>query len=152
MKQIRGTDLVVDYAVRKLCAAPYTNHRKGCPNFGKRLDCPPHAKRIEHVIDLTRDVFVIWNKFNFGKHCQRMRSKHPEWSQRQVECCLYWQGTARKQLRYKIIEFKREHSGMTIVKNPEGAGVNVTATMEKVGIILQWPPVDTTYQIVLAGY
>lgn len=30
-------------------------------------------------------------------------------------------------------------------------GVNVTETIEKIGIKLEWPPVDTTYQIALAG-
>jgi len=34
---------------------------------------------------------------------------------------------------------------------PEAYGVNVTATMAAVGIKLQWPPRDKTYQIALAG-
>jgi len=40
---------------------------------------------------------------------------------------------------------------LIIIKNPEGAGVNCTATMKKIGIKMEWPPIKYTYQIVLAG-
>ena len=36
-------------------------------------------------------------------------------------------------------------------KCPEGAGVNITETMKNAGIILEWPPVNYTYQVALAG-
>ena len=41
---------------------------------------------------------------------------------------------------------------MSIVKTPEGAGINITDTMKRVGIELEWPPTTKTYQIVLAVY
>jgi len=34
---------------------------------------------------------------------------------------------------------------------PEAMGVNVTETMKRVGIELEWPPVNVAYQIALAG-
>ncbi len=80
-----------------------------------------------------------------------MRAKHPKWSKRQVECCLYWQGTARKTLREKINAFVWKHPHYSIISCPEGAGVNVTETMKRAGIELEWPPVNYTYQIVIAG-
>jgi len=143
---------VVDLTVRKLCFRQYYNHPKGCPNFGK-LRCPPKCKTIDEILDLTKTVYAVWNVFDFEKHCITMSTKHPDWSQRQVECCLYWQPRARKHLRHEIARFKLEHnySHWTIVGNPEGSGVNVTETMKQVGIRLQWPPVTKTYQIVLAG-
>ena len=80
-----------------------------------------------------------------------MREKHPEWSKRQLECCLYWQGTARKSLREKIKLFKIEYPNLFIAKCPEGSGTNLTETMKQININLEWPPKNYTYQIVLAG-
>ena len=80
-----------------------------------------------------------------------MRGKHSNWSKRQLECCLYWQGTARKSLKKKIGEFLCSHSSLFIVSCPEASGVNLTATMKQIGIDLEWPPKEYTYQIVLAG-
>ncbi len=143
--------LVTNLTVRKLCSRPYPNHRKGCPNFNKRETCPPHAPLITDILNQRFPVWAIWNIFDFKAHCQRMRDLHPEWSQRQVECCLYWQGTARKRLRNHIRLFKVHHSELIIVRCPEANGVDLTATMQQIGQNLEWPPKSKTYQIVLAG-
>ncbi len=144
---------IIDYRVRELCAKPYPNHPKGCPNYGRKAGCPPHCWVIENIIDLSKAVFAIWNVFDFGAHCRKMKAKHPEWSQRQIECCLYWQPTARQQLRHQIEMFYLGNtvSDMKIIKTPEATGVNVTATMKSIGIELEWPPKTITYQVVLAG-
>lgn len=44
-----------------------------------------------------------------------------------------------------------ERKGYHISTCPEGSGVNITETMKNVGINLEWPPKNYTYQIVLAG-
>ena len=150
---------VVDLNVRKLCSESYYNHPKGCPNFGKPR-CPPKCRTIGEIIDLNKLVFAVWNIFDFSQHCAKMRTKHPNWSLRQVECCLYWQPTARKQLKHNITRFKMRHnySHWIIVGlndklgNPEGSGVNVTATMASIGHNLEWPPETKTYQVALAGF
>lgn len=144
---------VLDPSVRQLCLRKYYNHPKGCPNFGKKEGCPPNCKTIDKIIDLDKPIFVIWNAFNFAAHCMKMKQRHPDWSKRQIECCLYWQPTARKQLKNIIHKFEVNHPHkLVIVKNPEGAGVNLTATMKNIGIDLEWPPINIAYQIVLAGY
>ncbi len=143
---------VIDPAVRNLCFKPYPNHNKGCPNYGKKIGCPPQAPLVGDIINLSKQVWVIWNEFDFGGHCARMKEKHPMWSQRQIECCLYWQGTARKQLKQILTKFTSKHPGLKIIQCPEACGVNLTATMDNAGIELQWPPTTKTYQIVLAGY
>lgn len=142
---------VIDYSVRKLCVRKYHNHSKGCPNFGKKGTCPPEIPLFCNVFDMTKDLYAVWNCFSFGKHVSRMKEKHPEWTQRQLECCLYWQGTARKQLKEKVSEFVKEHHDMYITFCPEGMGMNVTETMKSVGVELEWPPVNYTYQIAIAG-
>lgn len=150
---------VVEPSVRKLCVREYHGHRRGCPNFNKKAGCPPSVSLIGETIDLTEEVFAIWNVYPFGEHVAKMKKKHPEWSQRQLECCLYWQGTARKQLKGIIEDFfmsfiplgRENYVPMCIVKCPEAQGVNLTETMKTIGVELEWPPKEHACQIVLAG-
>ena len=144
---------VIDPKVRALCVAPYPNHKKGCPNFGKKAGCPPQAPMLGDAIDLSKPVYLIYHKYNFKGHVERMRAAHPDWSQRQLECCLYWQGTARKGLKAAIADFNFEHFGQFFFINscPEAMGLNVTATMKSIGVELEWPPVNFTHHVALAG-
>ena len=148
---------VIDNSVRGLCVQPYQGHKKGCPNFGDKPRCPPQALLLHEVLDLSKPVYLIANRYAFGEHVERMRGLHPEWSQRQLECCLYWQGTARKQLKEELERFKdtrewiADARSLTILTTPEACGVDVTATMKSVGIDLEWPPVNYAYQVALAG-
>ena len=142
---------VIDFSVRELCYKPYYNHRRGCPNWNKRKSCPPKLLTIDKILDLEKPIYIIYNCYNFLEHTKKMRKLHPDWTNRQVECCLYWQGTARKQLKAEIKRFLREYRGYYIESCPEGAGVNITETMKQVGIELEWPPKNYSYQVVLAG-
>jgi len=157
---------VIDYSVRGLCVRPYPNHPKGCPNFDKRGTCPPDAPTIGQILDLQRPVYLVYNRFDFGAHVEKMRAKHPDWSQRQLENCLYWQGTARKRLKKKIYVARlkifevlsrpavippAQGFRLEVLTVPEACGVNVTATMQKIGIQLEWPPVEYAYQVALIG-
>lgn len=146
------TNPVIQHDVRGVCACAYPNHKKGCPNFGKRPSCPPNAPLIELILDLDKPLWVVWNAFDFDAHTTKMREAHPEWSQRQIECCLYWQGTARKQLRQEARRFRQEWGNHWLILSvPEAHGVNVTETMRREGIELEWPPVTVAYQVALAG-
>ena len=135
----------------KLCTKPYHGNLKGCPNWAKKEGCPPNCNLIQNAIDLSKDVWIIYNSFNIGKFAARMKDKHPNWTEKQMYCCRYWQPTARKQLREKIVTFKHVFPDLKIVTNPEAQGVDITATMAEIGIILDWPPRKTSYQVVLAG-
>ena len=143
---------IIDESVRRLCKKPYYNHPKGCPNYGKKKGCPPDVPIFDDVYDLSRPIYAIYNRFDFKGHVDRMKEKHPEWSQRQLACCLYWQGSAKKELNTKIKLFHGAILGWTginysICTCPEAMGVNVTETMRRVGIKLEWPPVNVAYQI-----
>lgn len=142
---------VVDYAVRGLCVKPYPGHRKGCPNFGVKEGCPPHASLISEVFDLTAPCFCIVNTFDLSAHKSKMRLAHPDWSNSQLMCCLYWQGTARKALEGIITEFRKTHNGCKVTRCPEAMGLNVTATLASVGVFMEWPPVTKTLQVAFAG-
>lgn len=148
----KKVEIVIDQSMRGLCAKPYPNHKKGCPNYNKRHDCPPLVPLIGKVFDLSKPIYAIWNIYDFGGHTERMRDAHPQWSDRQVECCLYWQGSARKQLKSEIEDFMKVHgNGYIILTTPEACGVNITETMKNIGIELEWPPVKVTHQVALAG-
>lgn len=102
-------------------------------------------------MDLSQPTWVVWSTFDLGGHVRRMQAKHPDWSDRQLRCCLYWQPRARKILGCAVVDFLVEHPGLHVLWTPEACGVNVTATMAKAGEILEWPPRETTYQVVVAG-
>ena len=143
---------VFDYNVRLLCTEPYYNHPKGCPNFNKRPLCPPLRRRFEDLIDLNKSMYAIWIIFPFGEHREKMLRLHPEWSKRQAECCLYWQGTARKRLKHEIYRFSAEkYKNTGVITCPEATGINVTATMKSLGVELEWPPKDFTCHVAIAG-
>ena len=132
-----------------LCRHPYPLHPNGCPNWGKRSNCPPLAPPLFNI--LAEPIYAIWNIFAFGIHVERMRKLHPLWSDRQVRCCLYWQGTARKALKLEVVKFLESNNAMQVVWVPEACGVNVTVMMQQIGERLEWPPEHIAYQVVLAG-
>jgi hypothetical protein len=138
---------VVDHSVRALCAKPYPLHPRGCPNFFSRPTCPPAVPCFDRVFDLSKPVYAVVNEFDIGAHVERMRTSHPEWSDRQLRCVLYWQAGARKLLKAKVAEALRLLPGYKATACPEGMGVNVTETMRRVGVLLEWPPMRFARQI-----
>ncbi len=150
---IKIAPLDIDHGVRTLCRRPYPGHPNGCPNYGKRNTCPPEAHFLENVLDLGRTVWILWVDFNLEEQRGRMLSKHPGWSKRQAECCLYWQAGVRKELREEMqafIDFADDT--LMMVEAPEAYGVNVTETMSRVGIQLEWPPEKIVRKVGLIGW
>lgn len=66
---------VFEKIVRSLCRWEYPGHKNGCP---------PQAHMFYDFIDKSKDIFVIYNRFEFGNHVKRMGDKHPEWSERHL--------------------------------------------------------------------
>jgi hypothetical protein len=93
---------------------------------------------------------VLFTRFDIKSHREKMLRLHPNWSIRQAECCLYWQSKARKPLKDYIRKYKLPGELITIC--PEAMGINVTETMKQIGIELEWPPKNWTYQIAMAGW
>lgn len=152
---------VIDTSMRGLCCKPYHNHPRGCPNYGVRDTCPPKAKMLPEVFDLRRDIWALYAEFDLKAHIRKMQKLQPLWTDHQLRCCLYWQGTVRKFLRKKADEWVERHAyrhprirdtqGFLYTTCPEAMGVNVTATMRNAGINLEWPPRITSRMIYLAG-
>lgn len=143
---------VIDPRVRGYCKLPYLGHPQGCPNFNKRDICPPKAPLFDKLIDINKPVYCIVNKFDLKAHAQIMRNRHPDWSERQIYCCLYWQGRARKQLREKVNKFLQNHPGYLALYCPEGSGVDLVATVKQFGLEFEWPARKYAYQVAMAGY
>lgn len=170
---ISPEELVIDYSVRDLCKTPYPNHPKGCPNYGKRDTCPPKMKKIEDLFDISDGIWLVWVEFDFASHVNRMAQLHPNWSQRQKECCLYWQGGVNKKLREESKRILQEVSKkytpvykqprLKISYCPEAMGINVTATMKniqfdmdtwppkQIKIALEWPPKNVVRKVAIIG-
>jgi len=147
-------NLAIDLRVRGLCAKPYPGHKQGCPKYNVGYPgCPPDAPKIFDIYDRDSDFFMVVNEFNIKEHMQRLTLTHPNWSERQLRCCLYWQPTARKQLHKKIdyVLTLKEFTGFISTICPEALGVNVTETLKRIGITLEWPPVNFARQIALLG-
>lgn len=143
--------VVIEPRMRGMCKLPYPLHPKGCPNFNHKAGCPPRCLMFGERFDLSAPVYAIINEFDLAAHVARMRASNPAWSTRQLECCLYWQPTARKQLGAEIKRFQMEHAGYTVDTCPEAGGVNVTETLRRIGIELEWPPKRVVRQVALAG-
>ena len=134
-----------------LCQKPYGSNRHGCPNYGKRDTCPPRCKPFYDVVNPADPTYVIYTEFNIGMHAYRMSKKHPEWTEKQCYCLLYWQPTARKQLRNEIERFRGLHPAYTVFECPEAMGLNVDKLMGWQDIQLEWPPRNLTYRVAVAG-
>lgn len=140
---------IINRSIMGLCFKPYPGHPHGCPAAGKTDRCPPLAPDFDKAFDLSRPVYAVVNEFDLGAHATRMLAKHPKWSDRQCRCVLYWQGTARKQLKEKIEKVLANPAlaGYGSTWCPEGMGVNVTETMKAAGVVLEWPPERIARQV-----
>jgi hypothetical protein len=158
------------------CTLPYPKHPRGCPNYGSKRDlrgikknlksrvireCPP-TRLIDDVLDFSKSIYLIYNKYPLGKDAETRRLTHPNLKTNGDWYNLrYWQGTARKQLYLELTRFLEENPGTIVDLCPEAHGVNLLALMQKPGIDIKlefgkWPPVhsleNVKYQICLGGY
>lgn len=143
--------LRVNLKAREWCKLPYPDHPNGCPNYGKRVTCPPDAPLIYDFLDLDKPVYLISVQFDLASHIEKMLSKHPAWSERQARCVLYWQGSVNKELKTECDIFKKQHPEVVTTICPEAMGVNVIETARWCGFQVDTKPAKTVYKIALAG-
>lgn len=143
-------DIVMDLRARKWCKLPYLDHPKGCPNYGRRVICPPQAPIWTNVME--GPYILIGVKFNLQKWIEKMKGRHPHWSDRQCRCCLYWQGKVRKRLREECEKIQKENPRLVVSYVPEAMGVHVFETCYKNGIKLQKNPQNIVWKIAILGF
>lgn len=120
------------------CTQPYYNHKRGCPNFGKKEGCPPRSKHITEIYNIS-SLHMLVMRFSFGQYIKKKRINHPEWSNRALANQRHWQAHLRSQLvnQWEIQE-KYLYPNFELEMDPEAHGVNVVATLGSYGIQLDW--------------
>jgi len=117
----------IGYLTGVNCLWDYYWHKNGCP---------PNVKYITEILDFNKPFWIVYSEFDLDNHVHRMKQKHPKWSDRQLRCVLYWQNTARKRLK-EIAKIAQYETGAGVVLfYPEAHGVNIYATCQKHGLIL----------------
>ena len=140
-------NLQIDYKMRDLCRQPYPGNPEGCPYYGKRDECPPHAPLIEDFIDLSSPHYFLVSE------CIRTSPSEPSQKElREAEFRSYWNGSMEDILREYIQEFQKDHPGTVFTFHPSAVGVDVMKTARNVGISLDLTPENILYKIVLIGY
>ena len=148
---VTGT-LVVQEQTREWCRLPYPGHPRGCPNWGQKSSCPPKVCRVEYLFNLSKQHWFVVVDFDLAEHVRKMKLKHPDWSDSQLRCVLYWQGKVRSQLKKATLEFVRQHPGTIYSACPEAMGVNVFRTCHRHGLMMKKNPQNTVYKVTLVGY
>ncbi len=136
---------------RSMCVKPYHNHPKGCPNYGKKVGCPPSIEMFDQVYDMDKDVYAIITSFDIKSHLVMMKELHPDWTHYQLINSRCWQGKDRANHKMAIKRFNDFYPEYIVTTWPEGMGVNLVRTMDQIGIKLEFPVQDLTYRISLAG-
>ena len=129
--------LVINKSTSEWCKLPYPGHKKGCPNYGKSDRCPPECKHLGVYFDLSKPMYLIHSEFDLAGHALIMKNKHPNWSDRQCRCVLYWQSRSRKQLKERISAVMPILLVDFVTTTMEAMGVNVYATARLSGLNLE---------------
>jgi len=136
---------------RSFCTKPYRGHKSGCPNYGRKPDCPPLAPMYDAVFDLNADNFALGVSVDVKRHIEALKEKHSSWSEYQLRNPLYWQGSVRKMLKEHINAFIYENPQYRATLRPEAMGVDVAKTLENAGKQLEWYPSTVVIKVAFLG-
>jgi len=142
----------IDYTekAREWCKLPYPDHPKGCPAYGRRKDCPPNAPRFHERFDPP--FYLVAVRFDLAEHAKKMRVKHPDWSEKQARCLLYWQRQVDKQLKKECLKLlDKLPASFDYTMKPEAMGVNVITTALKIYIPIETKPQNYVWKIAIIG-
>ena len=142
-------EAVCDPRMRAHCLDPYHDHPKGCPNWSHKQGCPPNIPYFPDIY--SKEVYIAAVRFNFGDYLARKREIHPDWTERALRNPRHWQNHVRSELHHFLEEQLPNHPEILgdVLFNPEAMGVNLFATCQKAGIILEHTPTNFTYNIAL---
>lgn len=142
-------EVVCDPCMRAHCLDPYHAHPHGCPNWGHKKGCPPDAPLF--LDTYAKDVYIAAFRFNFGQYLAEKRERHPDWTDRALRNPRHWQAHVRSDFRRFLAEELPNHPEIQgdVLFSPEAMGVNLFATCQKAGIILEHTPTNFVYNIAL---
>jgi hypothetical protein len=134
----------------KWCGKAYEGYPKGCPNYDpnriKNNFCPQNAPYLEGKLSYNH-YYLLLSKFEFGGFKDLRRPLHPNWSEKQLGNPRHWQNQIKCLIRDALLLYKFDYllscgSGVNQSYSMEGVGINVFATMRKIGIQLEVSPVN----------
>ena len=108
IKRIDPKTITITEKTVRWCQLPYPGHKKGCPNYNKNENCPPNSPNALNIIPDYNKFYLIYAIFNFKKYVHLRRREHPQWSEKQLKCVLYWQSSIKKLLKEIINYIKTE--------------------------------------------
>lgn len=146
---ITDKKLVLQKEVREWCRFSYPGHPKGCPNYGIKKTCPPKIPLVQEIFNLKKPHYLGIISFDLATHMKNMALKHPDWSNRQLRCCLYWQGKIKKELKILCEQFVKNMKGYDYTSSPEAMGVNVFRTLHYCGIKIRKCAYPILYKVAL---
>ena len=137
---IENLNLLYDKHIQKLCKLKYRGHKDGCPNYGKLNNCPPKISLIDKLVDIKSECKFLGVEFDLKSHREKLREKHPDWSEWKLGCLLYWQNKVNKELYRITKEYLKENINKSFVaiKKPEAYGINITRMLYNNGFQLDW--------------
>lgn len=140
----------IDTKVRAYCKMPYPGHPHGCPMFGKRPECPPQAPLFFEHFNMYEPFTAVVVEFDIKNHAERMRIRHPKWTERQCRNPLYWQGGIRRTLNFQCKRIAK-HGKDVFTLIPEAMGMDVVTTMAAAGIAIEFPVKDIVRKVAIIG-
>ena len=131
------------------CQLPYPDHPKGCPNFGKKKGCPPQAEIFSE--NYQPPYYLISETFDIKSHINKMKTLHPQWSERQCRNLLYWQKSVNKKLKENSKQYlsSLNDDSMRLIEIPEATGINIFQTCANAGINLEKLPKHQVTKIMI---
>jgi hypothetical protein len=157
-KEITDKEIVFTKKTRIWCQLPYPKHKNGCPNYGKKANCPPNVEYLEGKLEKYIYKKILLCRFNFNKYKKEMKIHYPDWTDKKLGCCLYWQGQIRKVFKNTIKKLTPDlvltcGSGVYDSPSMEASGINVIQTLKNIGITdIEIKPVNIIYLVCLIGF
>lgn len=131
---------------KRACCARYPGHADGCPKYGRYPDCPPDAPWFTRRYGGGVRIAAV--AFDFAGFIAWRRSLRPDWTEKALRNPRHWQGHLAAALNGYLAGVKLAEDE-DIILNPEAQGIDVTATCEAAGLVLQWPPRDRVCRVAM---
>lgn len=148
--QLAPDNLVFEPRARGFwCQLPYAGHPKGCPNFGKKKQCPPFSVNFRE--SYSPPYYIIAEFFNLESQIKKMKERHPSWTEKQCRNLLYWQKKVNKNLKNKAESFinSLEENDLSIIEIPEATGIDIFRTCKNIGLHLEKNPMKRIIKIMI---
>ena len=151
LKKIEENSIIRYPEVLDLCAYPYPNHPKGCPNQEKCCSSP-----YFDILEPFKYYYLLYLVFNYKKYKELRREEHPEWTENQTKCVLYWQNSLKRLIKDYLEDLYKEGNHFYIIGcgsgfklsfqnkvfSMESMGINVFSTLKRNGIGFEVKPRD----------